>query len=154
MKETMLSKYLKISPIEANKIEMAILFLLNAAFEKNKKIYKMHIFKFLSFLEWTAAKGFSNQFFILNFVALKWGPVPYKISKFINENGTFQFFTYSVLKKEKDNDLNKTLFSFKSTSPTYYWKYFNWKYFSDKEKELLYKTTEWILSFKTTKRIK
>ncbi|WFG96152.1 hypothetical protein M0C40_08690 [Spiroplasma citri] len=73
MKETMLSKYLKISPIEANKIEMAILFLLNAAFEKNKQIYKMHIFKFLSFLEWTAAKGFSNQFFYFRFYSMrKW----------------------------------------------------------------------------------
>ncbi|WP_310612933.1 hypothetical protein [Spiroplasma citri] len=73
MKETMLSKYLNISPIEANKIEMAVLFLLNAAFEKNKKIYKMHIFKFLSFLEWTAAKGFSNQFFYFKFCSPKMG---------------------------------------------------------------------------------
>lgn len=63
MNSTKFSKYLEISPIEANKIEMAILFLLNAAFEKNKQIYKMHIFKFLSFLEWTAAKEFSNHFF-------------------------------------------------------------------------------------------
>ncbi|QIA74213.1 DUF4065 domain-containing protein (plasmid) [Spiroplasma citri] len=150
MKETMLSKYLKISPIEANKIEMAILFLLNSAFQNKKQIYKMHVFKFLSFLEWKAAKEFSGHFFILNFVALKWGPVPYKISKFINENGTFQFFTYSVLKKEKDNDLNKILFSFKNLSPTYFEDYFNWEYFSENEKKILKEASEWILKFKNT----
>lgn len=154
MNSTKFSKYLEISPIEANKIEMAILFLLNAAFEKNKQIYKMHIYKFISFLEWTASKEFSNHFFLLDFTASENGPVPYSFMKYIDENnGTFSYFTYKKLNKENENDPLKTLFSFKSTSPTYFKDYFNWKYFSDKEKKLLYKATEWILSFKTTKEL-
>lgn len=150
MKETMLSKYLKISPIEENKIEMAVLFLLNSAFENKKQIYKMYVFKFLSFLEWKASKEFSSHFFILNFIALKNGPVPYKISDFIDENGIFQYFTYSKLNKQNNDESNKVLFSFKNTSPTYFKDYFNWKYFSENEKNILKEATEWILKFNNT----
>ncbi|WP_275427355.1 hypothetical protein [Spiroplasma citri] len=41
MKETMLSKYLNVSPIEANKIEMAVLYLLINC--KKKFIFKIYI---------------------------------------------------------------------------------------------------------------
>ncbi|WP_348735059.1 hypothetical protein [Spiroplasma endosymbiont of Ammophila pubescens] len=74
--------------------------------------------------------------------------------KYIDENnGTFSYFTYKKLNNENKDEPWKILFSFKNTSPTYFKDYFNWKYFSDKEKELLYKATEWVLSFKTTKEL-
>ncbi|QIA72736.1 DUF4065 domain-containing protein [Spiroplasma citri] len=143
MKESMLSKYLKISSIEANKIEMAILYLL---YKCKKNFFKTYIYKFIALLEIEAAKRYANHFFKMDFVAWEMGPVPISFLNYVEKyKGKFLYFKY--LTEEE----TKIKFYLEDKKNNY--KEFSWDYFSEEETKILkYITTIFIeyLGFQKT----
>ncbi|WFG97037.1 Panacea domain-containing protein [Spiroplasma citri] len=128
MKETMLSKYLNISPIEANKIEMAVLYLLINC--KKKFIFKTYIYKFIASLEIEAAKKYANHFFEMDFVAWEKGPVPISFLNYVEKNkGKFLYFKYLI------EDETKTKFYLEDKKNNC--KEFSWDYFLEEETKIL-----------------
>lgn len=140
-----LAEFLNIPLIEATKIEMAILYLLGQSSEINKhNQYKTFIYKFISLLELRAAQKYANHYFMMDFQALKNGPIPYSFMKYIEEENKFSYFDYQKIEEDK------IIFLLKDKN---YKKYFKWDYFSDIDKEILIEITDYILEVKNVQQL-